>query len=187
MEGRYIHEEEDEIEPEQESLEEETPIIETVEKPVKDNSVQDVQEEVVDYREDVKEWMKENNSELFNVEEAVDGLLKAFKHSPDFYDGLRRIDARSDMGRLFLELLTRFMSKYERTDDSNYKEEVVNYIKANTKELELIQEKVNYLLKAFEYADDFIYGLERIEPSTDLSRSFIELLARFVEQGLSDE
>jgi len=142
---------------------------------------------VVDYRGDVIDWMQRNNKELQDIEESVQGLIKAFKYSVDFYDGLRRLDANSDMGRVFLELLTRFMGKYERADDTHYKEEVIDYIRVNTKELSSVQERINYLLKAFDYAEDFIYGLERIEPVSDLSVSFVEILSKFVERGLSDD
>lgn len=142
---------------------------------------------IVDYRNDVMEWIEDNNKELKFLEEATSGLLKAFKHSPDFYDGLRRIDAKSDLGRIFLELVTRFMGRYEKSDDSMYKAEVTDYIVNNTNELGKVQEKINYLLKAYDYAEDFLVGLERLEPKTDLPRSLVELLTKFIIRGLDEE
>jgi len=194
LEEPPIDEEKSLDDPIEESIEEEIveePIEEPIEEPVRPMRRPEpervVEEIYVDYRDDVKEWQKDNNNEMEYLEEAVQGLLKAFRHSSDFYDGLRRIDAKTDIGRVFLELVTRFMGQYERADDTNFKSEVVQYIEANTSELEKIQERVNFLLKAYEYAEDFLYGLERIEPRNDISRAFVELLMKFVERGLSDE
>jgi len=174
--------------PEEETEELVEDVVETVEEQEQQLPKTEEDTEIfVDYRDDVRGWMKDNNTEMEYLEEAIEGLLKAFRHSTDFYDGLRRIDAKTDIGRVFLELITRFMGQYEKADDTNFKNEVVEYIKINTEELGKMQERVNFLLKAYEYAEDFLYGLERIEPRNDIARAFRELLMKFVERGLSEE
>ena len=147
-----------------------------------------------DYREDVKEWIKSNNAELMEIEESIQGLLVAFKKakSSDFYDGIRKLDAENDMGIGFLDFLYKFMKKYEKQDDKNYREELVSYIKTNVDELKEIQERVTYLMKAYKNADSFLDGVEKLEyeygdTHYDLARLFLACLKKFVEAGLEED
>jgi sugar phosphate isomerase/epimerase len=146
-----------------------------------------------DYREDVREWIKANNSELTELEEAVQGLLIAFKRarSTDFYDSIRKLVATNDLGIGFLQCLLEFMKKYEKEDDKNYREELVAYITKNTEELKDIQERVNYLVKAYKNADDFLDGAKKLEEEYersgyDLVMIFLKAITVFVESGLED-
>lgn len=146
-----------------------------------------------DYRVDVRDWIKKNNDELYEIEESIHGLLVAFKRakSSDFYDGIRKLDAVNDLGIGFLEFLYKFMKQYEKEDDKNYREELVTYVKLNVDELKDIQDRVEHLIKAYKNADSFLDGVERLEfeyegSDYDLVRLFLECLKKFVEVGLED-
>lgn len=144
--------------------------------------------EFVDYHTDVNNWIKDNNGELAELEDAIGGLLKAFKHPVDFADGVVKLDAKMDMGKYFLEFVTRYVSEFEESD-TEYRGKLKAYIEGNTKNLKSAQESTEALLKVYEFPDDFLGAMKLLKNSVgrkdnDLAITFLETIEQFVESGL---
>jgi hypothetical protein len=93
-----------------------------------------------------------------------------------------------DMGKYFLEFVTRYVSEFEESD-TEYRGKLKAYIEGNTKNLKSAQESTEALLKVYEFPDDFLGAMKLLKNSVgrkdnDLAITFLETIEQFVESGL---